>query len=323
PRVQHLVGLASGSWRTPVSRRSDRGRTRHDPPCDRARHDRRSRDLPTSPQRHGRGPRQRSCAHAQSQGHSVATNSMDALAQELQPAVPHYRRTADLPTAVWGGRRRDGVRTVRAGHPHRHRHQSARVPHRAGSGPHHGLPRHLHQPRGGRPLPRDRPQDQVMSATTTTPPPSSAAGAALSTTRPKARKLPIVRWVSILILLIALALLIAGRWLTPYDPVAQDLTTVFAGPSWQHWLGTDDLGRDILSRMIAGGQATIAASLFAVFVALVLGLPVGIAAGYFGGWVDTVLMRIVDTLLAFPAIVLAIGVTASMGIGLVNAMLAV
>lgn len=163
-----------------------------------------------------------------------------------------------------------------------------------------------------------------MSATATkTPPPSSAAGAALSTTRPKTRKLPIVRWVSIAILLVALVLLLAGRWLTPYDPNVQDLTTVFAGPSWQHWLGTDDLGRDILSRMIAGGQATIAASLFAVFVALVLGLPVGIAAGYFGGWVDTILMRIVDTLLAFPAIVLAIGVTASMGIGLVNAMLAV
>lgn len=160
-----------------------------------------------------------------------------------------------------------------------------------------------------------------MATTIATAP--SSSGTTVTAPPPKARRLPIVRWASILILLAALILLLAGRWLTPYDPNAQDLTTVFANPSLQHWLGTDDLGRDILSRMIAGGQATIAASLFAVLVALVLGLPVGIAAGYFGGWVDTILMRVVDAFLAFPAIVLAIGVTASMGIGLRNAMFAV
>lgn len=160
-----------------------------------------------------------------------------------------------------------------------------------------------------------------MATTIATAP--SSSGTTVTAPPPKARRLPIVRWASILILLVALVLLLAGRWLTPYDPNAQDLTTVFANPSLQHWLGTDDLGRDILSRMIAGGQATIAASLFAVLVALVLGLPVGIAAGYFGGWVDTILMRVVDAFLAFPAIVLAIGVTASMGIGLRNAMFAV
>lgn len=160
-----------------------------------------------------------------------------------------------------------------------------------------------------------------MATTIATAP--SSSGTTVTAPPPKARRLPIVRWASILILLAALILLLAGRWLTPYDPNAQDLTTVFANPSLQHWLGTDDLGRDILSRMIAGGQATIAASLFAVLVALVLGLPVGLAAGYFGGWVDTILMRVVDAFLAFPAIVLAIGVTASMGIGLRNAMFAV
>ena len=160
-----------------------------------------------------------------------------------------------------------------------------------------------------------------MATTIATAP--SSSGTTVTAPPSKARRLPIVRWASILILLAALILLLAGRWLTPYDPNAQDLTTVFANPSLQHWLGTDDLGRDILSRMIAGGQATIAASLFAVLVALVLGLPVGIAAGYFGGWVDTALMRVVDAFLGFPAIVLAIGVTASMGIGLRNAMFAV
>ncbi|WP_035282247.1 ABC transporter permease [Brevibacterium album] len=158
-----------------------------------------------------------------------------------------------------------------------------------------------------------------MSTPTTTQTASGTAG----TAPVRARKPRIVRVLSIAILLLALVLLLAGRWLTPYDPDAQDLTQVFQGPGAQHWLGTDDLGRDVLSRMIAGGQATIAAALFAVAVALGLGLPVGIAAGYLGGWVDTALMRVVDALLAFPAIVLAIGVTASMGIGLFNAMFAV
>jgi peptide/nickel transport system permease protein len=163
----------------------------------------------------------------------------------------------------------------------------------------------------------------MTAMTHSAPTAGAAADAGRPSGRPRLRRPRIARAASIAILLAALVLLLAGRWLTPYDPDAQDLTTVFAGPSWEHWLGTDDLGRDVLSRMIAGGQATIAASLFAVVVALGLGLPVGIAAGYLGGWVDTCLMRVVDALLAFPAIVLAIGVTASMGIGLFNAMLAV
>ncbi|GAA2098625.1 MULTISPECIES: ABC transporter permease [Brevibacterium] len=163
----------------------------------------------------------------------------------------------------------------------------------------------------------------MTAMTHSAPTAGAAADAGRPSGRPRLRRPRIARAASIVILLAALVLLLAGRWLTPYDPDAQDLTTVFAGPSWEHWLGTDDLGRDVLSRMIAGGQATIAASLFAVVVALGLGLPVGIAAGYLGGWVDTCLMRVVDALLAFPAIVLAIGVTASMGIGLFNAMLAV
>lgn len=111
--------------------------------------------------------------------------------------------------------------------------------------------------------------------------------------------------------------------LAPYDPVAQDVSAILQGPSALHWLGTDDLGRDVFSRLIHGARVSILASLLAVGVAALLGIPIGIVAGYFGGWVDNVLMRVVDTLLSFPAIILAIGITAALGPSLTNSMAAV
>jgi peptide/nickel transport system permease protein len=128
---------------------------------------------------------------------------------------------------------------------------------------------------------------------------------------------------SLLYLLALLALALGAHWIAPYDPKAQDLDHTMSAISAAHWLGTDDLGRDILSRLIHGAPMTLYASLLAVSVALVLGLPVGLAAGYFGGWIDDVIGRFVDTLLSFPAIVLAIAVTGALGIGLTNAMISV
>ncbi|MCB1535349.1 MAG: ABC transporter permease [Rhodoblastus sp.] len=116
---------------------------------------------------------------------------------------------------------------------------------------------------------------------------------------------------------------VAAPWLSPYSPTAQNVNDMLAQPSAAHWLGTDDLGRDILSRLIHGAPATIYASLLAVGVAILLGVPVGLAAGYFGGWIDDVISRTIDTLLSFPAIVLAIAVTGALGIGLTNGMIAV
>jgi peptide/nickel transport system permease protein len=116
---------------------------------------------------------------------------------------------------------------------------------------------------------------------------------------------------------------IFGPLLAPASPNAQDLNTILAGPSAHHWLGTDDLGRDLLSRLIYGDRISILASLIAASVAVIVGIPVGILAGYFGGWLDSILMRIVDTLLSFPAIVLAIGVAAALGPSLVHSMIAV
>lgn len=124
-----------------------------------------------------------------------------------------------------------------------------------------------------------------------------------------------------LALLVALSL--AAPWIAPYSPTVQDLNDTLAPPSAQHWLGTDDLGRDILSRLIHGGRVAVYASLLAVGIAVVLGVPTGILAGFLGGWFDETAGRVIDTLLSFPAIVLAIAVTGALGIGLTNGMIAV
>jgi len=111
--------------------------------------------------------------------------------------------------------------------------------------------------------------------------------------------------------------------IAPYDPYAQDLVNRLQPPSSAHWLGTDDYGRDVLSRLIHGSRISLQASLQAVTLALVLGLPLGVIAGYRGGWVDTVLTRIMDALMSAPALVLAITIVAVLGSGITNAMLAV
>jgi peptide/nickel transport system permease protein len=129
--------------------------------------------------------------------------------------------------------------------------------------------------------------------------------------------------VSLLFLLGLLVLAILAPVVAPYAPTAQNVNDTLAEPSIAHWLGTDDLGRDVLSRLIHGAPTTLYASFLAVSVACVLGIPVGLLAGFLGGWVDDAISRAIDTLLSFPGIVLAIGVTGALGIGLTNGMLAV
>jgi peptide/nickel transport system permease protein len=127
-----------------------------------------------------------------------------------------------------------------------------------------------------------------------------------------------------LVFLIALFILAAlAPVIAPYAPTAQNANDTLAEPTLRHWLGTDDLGRDVFSRLIHGAPATLYASFLAVSVACVIGIPVGLLAGFLGGWVDDAVSRGIDTLLSFPAIVLAIGVTGALGIGLTNGMLAV
>ncbi len=127
-----------------------------------------------------------------------------------------------------------------------------------------------------------------------------------------------------LVFLLALGLLaVCAPLIAPYPVTAQDVDNSLAGPSMAHLLGTDDLGRDVFSRMVHGGAATLYASGLAVGIAVLLGLPVGLLAGYLGGWVDESISRFIDALLSFPSIVLAIAVTGALGIGLTNGMIAV
>ena len=111
--------------------------------------------------------------------------------------------------------------------------------------------------------------------------------------------------------------------LAPYSPVDQDVTQLLLPPSAAHWLGTDDLGRDVLTRLIWGAPNSLYASFLAVGVGIALGVPVGLVIGFLGGWIDEVVSRFIDALLSFPPIVLAIAVTGALGIGLTNAMLSV
>jgi peptide/nickel transport system permease protein len=123
---------------------------------------------------------------------------------------------------------------------------------------------------------------------------------------------------SLFILIAIFAPLIA-----PYDPLQQNLAGKFAPPSRAHLMGQDELGRDILSRVIYGARISLTAGLAAVAVATGLGTLIGVAAGYFGRWPDSVLMRLMDVVLSFPSILLAILIVSVLGASLTNAMLAI
>jgi peptide/nickel transport system permease protein len=124
--------------------------------------------------------------------------------------------------------------------------------------------------------------------------------------------------------LVALTLLaVLAPMISPYSPTAQNISEMLAEPSAAHWLGTDDLGRDVLSRLLHAIGASLYASVLSVTVASAIGIPVGFLAGFVGGWLDEGISRMIDTLLSFPSIVLAVGVTGALGIGLTNGMIAV
>ena len=110
--------------------------------------------------------------------------------------------------------------------------------------------------------------------------------------------------------------------LAPYGAGATDFNALLAHPSGKHLLGTDYLGRDILSRTLWGARASIQAGFFATMLALVVAVPIGMVAGYYRGWVDTVVARVTDVLLAFPFLILAVGLAAILGPSLLNATLA-
>ncbi|MFF1260643.1 MULTISPECIES: ABC transporter permease [unclassified Streptomyces] len=109
----------------------------------------------------------------------------------------------------------------------------------------------------------------------------------------------------------------------PYDPAQPDFGNVLAAPDWSHWLGTDDLGRDQLSRVVFGARASMQVGVLAVILAFVVGVPLGLLAGYYGKLADSVVSRVTDTMLAFPFLVLAVGLAAVLGPSLTNATIAI
>lgn len=110
--------------------------------------------------------------------------------------------------------------------------------------------------------------------------------------------------------------------LSPYDPYDTDLRALLQPPSSTHWLGTDDLGRDVLSRMLYASRTSLLACVQAVGVAALIGATLGVVSGYFGGWIDRAIMTVIDAVLSVPGLLLAMAIVGVLGSGLTNAMLA-
>jgi len=127
-----------------------------------------------------------------------------------------------------------------------------------------------------------------------------------------------------LIFIAFLALLaVIGPYITPYNPIETNMANALKPPSAQHWFGTDQLGMDIFSRVIAGTRVSLTVGLLAVSIALTVGIILGAVAGYAGGWVDTVIMRVMDMMLSVPSILLAITLMAALGKGIDKAVVAI
>jgi peptide/nickel transport system permease protein len=116
---------------------------------------------------------------------------------------------------------------------------------------------------------------------------------------------------------------VAANWLVPYGINDVDVPSALQGPSGAHWFGTDELGRDVLSRVLVAVQASLEVAVISVAFALVVGVTIGVLAGYRGGGVDTVFMRVVDVMFAFPVLLLALAIVAILGPGVTTTMLAI
>lgn len=128
---------------------------------------------------------------------------------------------------------------------------------------------------------------------------------------------------SLFLIITLIILAVFAPWIAPYDPYEYDLTNMRAAPSWEHPLGTDTLGRDTLSRIIYGSRTSIIVGVVAVGLAAVIGMTMGVVAGYYGGVVQTVIMRTIDAMMAIPGILLALTIAALLGRGITNTIIAI
>ena len=127
--------------------------------------------------------------------------------------------------------------------------------------------------------------------------------------------------IGMIILALFVFVAVVAPFVSPHDPNAVNARIILASPSGEHWLGTDNLGRDVASRLIFGARWTLGTAAVAAFAIVFIGVTVGLIAGYFGGIIDDLLMRIVDVLLAFPSLVLALAIVGTIGPSLQNVMI--
>src|SRR5580692_12790017 len=127
----------------------------------------------------------------------------------------------------------------------------------------------------------------------------------------------------LVVIVVFVAAAILAPLLAPYDPVATSWSAIRKAPSAAHWMGTDENGRDVLARVVYGARASLLAGVVAVLIAAGIGVPAGLLAGFAEGWVDVVLSRVVDAMLACPFLILAIALAAFLGPDLTNAMIAI
>jgi peptide/nickel transport system permease protein len=120
------------------------------------------------------------------------------------------------------------------------------------------------------------------------------------------------------VILVFVLVAIFAPWLSPYNPLTQSYIKINRPPSWEHWLGTDQFGRDVLSRMIYGSRNSLIIGVLSPALAAIVGTALGVVAGYFGGIIDRVISRLVDLLIAFPELLLAIIISAALGGGFWN-----
>jgi peptide/nickel transport system permease protein len=132
----------------------------------------------------------------------------------------------------------------------------------------------------------------------------------------------VVARVGAVVVLIAVFAAVAGPWLVPFDPATQELALRLEGPSGAHWFGLDELGRDIFARVLSGARISLLVGLVVVSISATVGIAVGSVAGYFGGRIDEAISRLIDILLAFPGLLLAIALVAVLGPSLTNVVLA-
>jgi peptide/nickel transport system permease protein len=128
---------------------------------------------------------------------------------------------------------------------------------------------------------------------------------------------------SAVVLAVVLVIAVTAQWIVPYAINDVDVPSALQSPSGAHWFGTDELGRDVLSRVLVAIQASMRVAVVSVAFAVVVGVTVGVVAGYRGGWVDTVFMRVVDVMFAFPVLLLALAIVAVLGPGITTTMLAI